>query len=393
MREKLSQPILSKTFAKFFLACSISISTLLIQPAVYANESLASASPGNSSVKTNIYSQFKPTPSRSTRLDFERMDLLLNGSVLFTGPSLRVPARKPQAYVGTRFIKKHTSPYRLEGNKIVYSLFTRSQKALIQDYLTELEKLPSELDITQFSKNDQLSYWLNIHNLALINEIAKFYPIRYPKTIKPIKGSKDRLHDAKILTINGAQLSLRDIRENIGYKNWDNPIVIYGFHDGTLGSPSLSAIAFERDTVKRLLRENAVEFTNSLRGFRENKISPFYKDIAPFYFKNFESDIQSHFQKFMRSEVFAEFQSVQTLKFHSEIDVISDTTGGYGKSALGANVYSDGRLGSFGLPLATSEYIEERNTKMLKLKERGLFSSGTVIIEDIETEDSSEEID
>lgn len=351
------------------------------------------ASAASSSNLSAEFEKFTPQPSTNTRLDFERMDLLLKGTILFTGPSLRQRARKLAPYTGTRFVKKHTSPYRLEGNKIVYSLFSPKQKSLIDEYLTELEKLPSEIDFTSLPKNDQLAYWFNLHNLALINEISKSYPVRRPRDIKPLKGSDARLHDAKILTIDGTALSLKDIRENIVYRNWQDPTVIYGFHDGTLGSPSVSAIAFDRDNLKRLLRVNASEFANSLRGFEEGKVSDYYKDVAPYFFDDFESDIRSHLRTHMRDEVYAELQATPELKFHRPIDDISDTTGGYGKYGPPSNLYVNGQSANLGVSPSVVEYMKENNVKIRRLIDKGLFSYGTVTIEDIETTDSGADVD
>lgn len=341
---------------------------------------------------TSEFEKFTPHPSTHIRLDFERMDLLVERAILFTGPSLRSHARRQDPYTGTRIVKKHTSPYRLEGNKIVYSMFSPLHRKLIREYLGELEKLPSEINLTSLPRNDQLAYWFNLHNLALINEITKVYPVKYPKDIKPRKGSDAHLHEAKILAVDGVPLSLRDIRENIVYKNWQNPVVIYGFHEGTLGSPSIPAIAFDRNNLMRTLKNNASEFANSLRGFENGKVSSFYKEVAPFYFKNFEADLRAHFQTYMRDEVYAEVEETSELEFHRPIDVVSDTTGGYGKYAAPQNLYMNGRAADIGIPPSVVEYMKENNAKLRRLVDEGLFSYGTVTIEDIETTDESSDV-
>ncbi len=351
-----------------------------------ARNTVSTLSSPEATAAMDEFGKFTPRPSRKVKLDFERMDLLLQRGVLFTGPSLRQRAGRPDPFTGTRFIKKHTSPYRLEGNKVAYSLFDNKQKSLIKGYLSDLEVLSNELDIASLPKNDQLAYWFNLHNLALINEISDRYPLRYPNKIKPNRDVSVYLHDAKILTVSGVKLSLRDIREKIVYANWSNPIVIYGFHDGTLGAPGIPAIAFERDNVGRLLTENAQEFVNSLRGFEEGKVSQFYKETAPFYFKNFEPDLRNHFKKYMRPEVFGEVENTDRFTFHREIDIIADLTGGYGNNISISPLLVNGSDSSVGLPAGAVEYIENRRQKIIRLRERGLFSTGTVTIEDIETD-------
>lgn len=341
----------------------------------------------NPNLPNDAFAKFTPNPTSNARLDFEVMDLLVERIVLYMGPSLRRFASKPEAFSGTRIIKKHKSPYRLEGNKIVYSMLNGTKKDIITDYLADLVDISEQVDITSLSRDDQLSYWFNLHNLALIKEVMEAYPKTNPKNIKPLEGSDAKLHDAKILVIDGVPLSLRDIRENIVYRHWNDPIVIYGFHDGTLGAPSMPAIAFDRDNIDQILHENAKEFTNSLRGFGYGKVSPYFKDHAKFFFPNFEQDLRSHFKKYMRPEVYAEVEATPEFKLHRPLEIIADTTGGYGKYAAPANLYTDGFAASIGIPPGAAEFIQQRNQKMEKLRETEWFRRNTVIIEDIETID------
>lgn len=333
------------------------------------------------------FSQFKPNPSSYTRLDFEVMDLLVERIVLYMGPSLRKMATRPDAFTGTRVVKKHTSPYRLEGNKIIYSMFDNTQKNIVRDYLKDLTEIPDKVDLTSLSRNDQLSYWFNLHNLALIKEIMEVYPKVNPKDIKPRANSDAKLHDAKILVVKGVPLSLRDIRENIVYRYWDNPIVIYGFHDGTLGSPSLPAVAFDRNNIDYTLRQNAEEFINSLRGFGFGKIAPYYKEVAPRYFPNLEADLRQHFKRYMRPEVYAEVEKTSAFKYHRTMDIISDTTGGYGKYAAPQNLYINNEATDIGIPTGTVDFVRQRARKVQQLQETEWFLNNTVIIEDIDTID------
>ena len=199
-------------------------------------------------------------------------------------------------------------------------------------YQNDLEKLSDEIDVTTLSRNDQLSYWFNLHNVALINQIALHYPTRFPDNIAPVEGSLDKLHDAKILNVMGKKVSLRDIREKIVYQHWKDSIVIYGFHHGNLGGPNIALSAYDRDNVQQVLTFNAGDFANSFRGFRDGKISPIYRETMPFYFTNGEENIRAHLKRFMRPELFEELSTYKILKWHRPIRDIADLAGGKVKS-------------------------------------------------------------
>jgi hypothetical protein len=377
--------------ASLALLCSAALLTLAPSATAQVNmigQATIKQPFAKSSLPNDVYAKFTPNPTSNARLDFEVMDLLVERIVLYMGPSTRKMARRPDPYTGTRMVKKHTSPYRLEGNKIIYSMLAGQKEDIVNDYLADLIDLSDRIDISSLSRNDQLAYWFNLHNLALIKEISDVYPKIEPKDIKPINGSDAKLHDAKILQINGVALSLRDIRENIVYRHWDNPLVIYGFHDGTLGSPSMPSVAFDRNNVNQLLTENAQEFTNSLRGFGYGKVSPYFKDNAKFFFSNFESDLRSHFRKYMRPEVYAEVEATPQFKLHNRLDTIADTTGGYGKYAAPANLYlGDFSADTLGMPPGTAEFLQQREVKLQILRETEWFMDSQVIITDINTED------
>jgi len=242
---------------------------------------------------------------------------------------------------------------------------------------------------TRFSiqpRDDQLAYWYNLHNVALISLIAENYPVKYPERIKPLKKNPETLHDAKILTISGVPLSLRDIREKIVYPNWKNPLVIYGFHLGNLGSPSISTRAYDRDTLHYNLRERADIFTNSFRGFRLGKISRLYESVSRFYFPNGESDIRAHFKKYMRPSVYESLESYETLRWHKPLPQIADVAGGVGFGTSAQSIARVGQGGTAALPVAFNAFVRARSERFRAAKRRG-WLKGDVIIEDINTED------
>ncbi len=354
--------------------------------AIHTSDMAVDVTPNNTAQSSqDITASFKPNPIISTQLDFDIWSKWLNANVFYMGPSIRRKAAPASVETGSRVNSNHSSPYRYEGNKVLYGTLRPNQKKFLKLYQKDLETLSTQTDITHLSRNDQLAYWFNLHNVTLINLIADNHPVKFPDRIEPIKGQDMQLHDAKVLRVAGKSLSLRDIREKIVYQHWQDPIVIYGFHDGSLGGPNIAIQAYDRHVVNQLLTRNAEEFTNSFRGYKRGKISPIYKNVSQFFFPAGHKDIRPHLQRFMRPEVFKDLSSYNTLKWHKPIRDIADLSGGHtGGSARAVQISGEGITG---VPQYLIEFKFAQARNFAIAKKRGWLPNGNVIIEDIDTID------
>jgi Protein of unknown function, DUF547 len=331
------------------------------------------------------FANFIPAPNSRLKVDYAYLDNILNNLVFLTGVSTRQIAPKPEAIVGSRFVAEHTSPYRLEGNKVPFSVLRNEHITTLQEYKRDLEDIGTTTNIASLSKKEQLAYWFNLHNVTAIMLIAENYPVQQPHKLL-IGPEKMPLHDAKVISINGSKLSLRDIRENVVFPNWPDPIVMYGFFLGDIGSPSLQGRAFTAANVDMLLAQNADEFVNSLRGFSRGGVSKIYKDNARFYFTDFDRDIREHFQQYMWDEVFEELSAVESLKVNSYEHDIADMEGGHSSHVI-ANVTIDGKPARNSQSVAIASYTNQIRQKSDVLLRQGRIKRGVVIVGD---EDESE---
>ena len=333
--------------------------------------------------------EFAPRPSKRTRLDYGIWNDALQNVVIYGGPSLRERARRPKSDIGSRIVYGHTSPFRLEGNKVAFEFMGRELDGVLRDYIEDLERIANDIDIPSLQRNEQLAFWLNLHNAMVLEGLNQAYPVSVPETYREEDGSL--FHDFKRIEIDGVKLSLRDIRERIVYPNWKDSRVIYGFFHGDLGSPIIQTRAFRSDNVWILLGQSAGEFVNSLRGLDDTKkalrVSRLYEDVAPWYFPDFEADLRAHLADKVLDETLEDIGSlerpIEVAKYET---VIADLTAGDGNRQPASNVESvagiNGRAKPFG-PLGRS--IIERREKFQDMRERGM--TGTVIITDIVTED------
>ena len=335
------------------------------------------------------FAKFTPNPKSQIKIDYAFLDQILNSIVFLTGRSTRQIAPKPEPLTGSRFIGEHTSPYRQEGNKIPFSKLNQEHIAILQDYKRELEDLNAAVDIASLSKKEQLAYWLNLHNVTVIMLIAENYPVAEPSKMR-IGPDRAPMHDAKIISANGTQLSLRDIRENIVFPNWQDPLVLYGFFQGDIGSPTVQGQAFTAANIDKLLFQNADEFINSLRSFSRGGVSKIYKEAAPFYFANFETDLRDHFQVYMWDEVAAELVKTSALKINAYDYDVADMEGGRGPIVIG-NVTIDGKPVKDSQAYAIASYTNQIQIKSEVLLRQGKINRGEVTVGGGELEDGESE--
>jgi hypothetical protein len=327
---------------------------------------------------------FAPQERQSAdRIDYTAWSEAMNYLVYTMGPSIREAPSRAEATLGSRLIYGHQSRYRLEGNRVMFSFFNDELRNMVADYRLELEQLGNQIDITTLPRNEQLAYWLNLHNVAVMERIAQEWPIRQPREIE-IDGIP--FDQAKFITVRGVTMSPHDIRHQIVFRNWENPKVIYGFWRGEIGGPSLPSDAFTGLNVSQVLERNAREFVNSLRGTQNRgerlQISTIYDEARPYFFVNWPNDIRSHLIGYANEEVSALIaKTTETEAVVYEAD-IADLAGGVREPSY-VEVSSDGVANSFRIPRGTARLLREQAQRAENAREQRGPRTGTVIFNPI----------
>ncbi|MEO1173984.1 MAG: DUF547 domain-containing protein, partial [Myxococcota bacterium] len=154
-------------------------------------------------------------------------------------------------------------PSRFDNNRIYISKFGDEHRIFVAGYRAGLERAHGLLP--KMSKDEQLAYWLNLYNARVIEWLASVYPKRLV----------DRDEDGSpwmeaALKVSGSEISLRDI-EAVLFAQWQEPLVLYGLFQGTVGGPRLPRRAYRGEDVWDQLESNAYEFINSNRGMRPSE--------------------------------------------------------------------------------------------------------------------------
>ncbi|QFT78745.1 DUF547 domain-containing protein [Erythrobacter sp. THAF29] len=328
------------------------------------------------------FATFTPSSTpNNDKIDYSIWDEAMKNLVISMGPSLRQGAGRPDPGFGTRRQYGHVSRYRLEGTRLMFSFLDADVKASFTEYRKDLEATADKIDIQALSRNEQLAYWINLHNVAIIEQISNAWPIRQPREIE-IDGV--RLDDAKFITVEGIRMSPRDIREKIVYKYWKDPKVIYGFWRGEIGGPSIQREAYNADNVARLLDKSARDFVNSLRGTQKSgktlQVSEYFSEAAPFYFPDFEADVRAHIAQFADAETAAILDATSGIEPVIKEHDIADLAGGVREPTY-QNITSDGVSQSFRIPQSMGRLLAQREQKFQKIIREG--RTGTVTFSNI----------
>ncbi len=148
-------------------------------------------------------------------------------------------------------------------NLVRYSRFSRHDRRVLAQYLKAL----AGVKISQYSRREQLAYWIDLYNVLTVDVVLKHYPIDSIRNIKLFAGWFGSGHwDAKLVTVEGQRLSLNDIEHRILRPIWRDSRVHYAVNCASIGCPNLQKTAYTGKNVYRLLNKSAREYVNSPRG-------------------------------------------------------------------------------------------------------------------------------
>ena len=126
----------------------------------------------------------------------------------------------------------------------------------MNDLIYALQEVP----VSKLSRDQQLAYWLNLHNLESVRQSSYDYSFKDDSTREFIVGEE---WQEKTLTVEGNKLSLNEIEQNILFKQWPDARVVYGVYLPANSSPKLRHEPFSGDSVWQKLEARARTYVNS----------------------------------------------------------------------------------------------------------------------------------
>lgn len=154
------------------------------------------------------------------------------------------------AFLSTYWVKTDTEIARFDYQKV-----SVEDKKNLLTYLDYLQNIA----IRQYSRDEQLAYWMNLYNAATIWLVLEKKPTR---SIREIKFSWFAFGpwSHKWLTVEGQKISLDDIEHRILRPIWKMPLIHFGLNCASLGCPDLLQRAFLAETAMDVLKSAEREF-------------------------------------------------------------------------------------------------------------------------------------
>ncbi|WP_430456038.1 DUF547 domain-containing protein [Rheinheimera sp.] len=318
---------------------------------------------------------------------------LLQKAVLPAGPAERTFNHADVSDINSR-IKENTRPSSYDGSRFLYEAFVKypELKTELAALREAMAQLGSQNGFNNLPTDEQLAYWLNLHNLLVIEQIASLYPV---KILQDLYSGPAAIIDKPLVSVAGQSLSLNAIKTSkILPLAGRRPEVIYGLYEGYISGPSIRNEPFTGQNLHAALQQNAVEFVNTSRGTyagqNEFRASGFYQRQQAF-FPDYPFDLKPHLQKYLTGAELKTLTAVNEVSTNLDDWHVTDLYGTVRASndrGLDAEYATEGLVRETTAPGVSKgvKLSRRQQEQILKIKLRQQPKEGRVDIQDLPAE-------
>jgi hypothetical protein len=159
-------------------------------------------------------------------------------------------------------LQKHVA----KTGKVSYRGFIKD-KVLLDTYL---DKLSQTIPGSNWTKEEQLAYWINAYNAFTVQLILQHYPI---KSIKEIADGMPMINapwDIKFFQLAGLDFDLNTIEHDILRTQFKEPRIHFALNCASISCPKLRNEAYEASMLELQFEQQAVGF---IQDSSKNKIN------------------------------------------------------------------------------------------------------------------------
>lgn len=212
-----------------------------------------------------------------------------------------MPGTRPIDQAGfDALLKKHVD----ERGMVNYQAF-RADSSQLSAYLTTVSNtLPNDQNWT---KDDQLAYWINAYNAFTIQRVLRGYPV---KSIRQLGGDKTLINtvwDQRFIRLGKEKYCLNDLEQRLIRKRFSEYRIHFALVCAAMSCPKLRREAYVGARLNAQLEDQARDFMNDAA---KNKLAPAnapqVSEIFNFYpgdFKKNDNSIQKTINKYAAQKV------------------------------------------------------------------------------------------
>lgn len=185
------------------------------------------------------------------------------------------------------FLNLYAKPGNDGVTRIAYGQVSSEERASLEEYLESL----TQTRISDYRRDEQLAFWINLYNALTIKVILDHYPVESIRDITLESGFFDLFTagpwGAEIIEVEGEDLSLDDIEHRILRPIWQDPRIHYAVNCASLGCPNLARKAYRGGIMEEMLDAAAREFINHPRGIAADEDGLVLSSIYDWFAEDF----------------------------------------------------------------------------------------------------------
>ncbi len=198
-------------------------------------------------------------------------------------------------------------------NLFNYAGISAADRSNLAGYIANL----SGISISQYNRDEQLAYWINLYNALTVQLILDHYPV---DSIRDIKISPGLFvigpWNASLVSIEDENLTLNDIEHRILRPIWRDPRIHYVLSCASIGCPNLRDRAYQSSAMDGLLDQAATAYVNDPRGVSivNGKVS--VSKIYDWFISDFggsEKTVLRHIKQFAKPQLAARLREIGKL--------------------------------------------------------------------------------
>ncbi len=161
------------------------------------------------------------------------------------------------------FLGAYVCAHRSGVSRMDYAAVTTGHREHLDRYVEALQAVP----ISSYGRDQRMAYWINLYNALTVRVILEHYPVASITHID-LTPPSDGPWDAKLATVEGRELSLNAIENEVLRAGFEDPRIHYAINCASFGCPNLAGEPFVPEDLDERLDRVARDFVNHPRGAR-----------------------------------------------------------------------------------------------------------------------------
>ncbi len=190
-------------------------------------------------------------------------------------------------------------------NRFAYGSVGAAERAELDAYIDSLVRQ----SVSRLDRPEQEALWINLYNALTVRVVLDHYPVT---TIRDIDISPGWFSNgpwgAKLITVEGEEISLDDIEHRILRPIWQDARLHYVLNCAAVGCPQLAASAYTPASLDAQLDKAARAFINHPRGVMPVRRGIMLSSIFDWYSEDFgrnDDELRAHLASFAAPELAA----------------------------------------------------------------------------------------